>query len=247
MKISKITFALLTMLIITACGKKQEMPEALTPETTTIDGNMGEYFEVVDGSYALDKYSSKFQLDVKSIKEAPELTYTKLGIGYEIYDEDGNVLDSKNATLEDINPLSSYEFLNLKEGEMCKMFVYLAGWPDKLKGAKSFKITVNARGEMAENNVICNDTPDDDATTVTSSSSNNWDSILDEYEQYCTKLASMSKKAMAGDMSVMAEYSSTLEQAQRLSDKLENAQGDMTPAQVARLNKIAAKVAQSMM
>ena len=248
MKISKIVFALLTVLIATACSTKKEMPEALTPETTTIEGNMGEYFEVVDGSYALDKYSSKFQFDVKCIKGTPYDTFSKLGIGYEIYDEDGNVLDSKNAALEDLNPLSSYEFLNLKEGEMCKMSVYLAGWPEKLQGAKSFKITVNARGEMVENNVICNDSPDDDEyTAVSGSSSNNWDSILDEYERYCNKLASMSKKAMAGDMSVMAEYSSALEQAQRLSDKLTNAQGAMTPAQVSRLNKIAAKMSQSMM
>ncbi|MDE6792538.1 MAG: hypothetical protein K2J48_05600 [Muribaculaceae bacterium] len=142
MRISKITFALLVMLIITGCGKKQELPEALSSETTTIDGNMGEYYEVVEGS---------------------------------------------------------------------------------------------------------DDMPKEDEATAVSSSSNNWDSILDEYEQYCNKLASMSKKALAGDVTVMAQYSSTLEQAQRLADKLENAQGEMTPAQVARLNKIAAKMAQSMM
>lgn len=96
-------------------------------------------------------------------------------------------------------------------------------------------------------NEISNDTPDDDTPTVASSSSNNWDSVLDEYEKYCTKVISLSKKAMGGDMSVMTEYSSTLEQAQRLADKLENAEGDMTPAQVARLNKIASKMAQGVM
>ena len=142
MRISKITFALLVMLIITGCGKKQELPEALSSETTTIDGNMGEYDEVV----------------------------------------------------EDVSV----------------------------------------------------DAPADNKAAA-SSSSNNWDTLLDEYEQYCNKLASMSKKALAGDVSVMTEYSSALDQAQRLSDKLENAQGEMTPAQVARLNKIAAKMAQSMM
>ncbi|MDE6577792.1 MAG: hypothetical protein K2J82_01570 [Muribaculaceae bacterium] len=241
MRISKITFALLVMLIITGCGKKQELPEALSSETTTIDGNMGEYYEVVEGSYDLDKYSSGFAFDVKCIKNTPEVSYTKLGIGYEIYDEDGKVVDSKNATLEDIKPLDSYEFLSLEEGEMGKVKVYLNGWPDKLKGAKTFKISINAKG--IEESV---DTAADNKGAA-SSSSNNWDTLLDEYEQYCNKLASMSKKALAGDVSVMTEYSSALDQAQRLSDKLENAQGEMTPAQVARLNKIAAKMAQSMM
>ena len=148
MRISKITFALLAMLIITACGKKQESSESLSSETTTIDGNMGEYDEVVE------------------------------------------------------------------------------------------EVSVEAPAD--------NDAPADNKAAA-SSSSNNWDTLLDEYEQYCNKLASMSKKALAGDVSVMTEYSSALEQAQRLSDKLENAQGEMTPAQVARLNKIAAKMAQSMM
>ena len=245
MRISKITFALLITLLITACGKKQEMPESLSPKTTTIDGNMGDYYEVVEGSYDLSKISSEFVFDVECIKNAPAVTYTKLGIGYEIYNEDGKVLDSKNATLEDLNPVSSYEFLNLKEGEMGKIKIWLAGWPDKLKGAKTFKIVINTRAEEGVND-ICNDTPDDVATAA-SSSSNNWDSILDEYEKYCNKLASLSKKVMAGDMSAMTEYASALEQAQRLSDKLENAEGEMTAAQVARLNKIAAKMAQSMM
>ena len=88
---------------------------------------------------------------------------------------------------------------------------------------------------------------DKEEPSVSSASSNNWDSVLDEYEKYCNKLASLSKKAMAGDMAVMAEYTSTLEQAQKLSDKLEHAEGEMTPAQVSRLNKIAAKMAQSVM
>ena len=245
MKISKIAVVMLMMLIITACGKKQEMPESLSPKTTTIDGNMGEYYEVVEGSYDLDKYSSEFNFDVKCIKNTPEVSYTKLGVGYEIYDEDGKVLDRQNATLEDLHPLRPHEFLALKEGDMCKVKVYLTGWPDKLKGAKTFKITINSRVEEGVND-ICNDTPDDE-TTVASSSSNNWDSVLDEYEKYCNKLASMSKKVMAGDLSAMGEYSSALEQAQSLSDKLENAQGEMTSAQIARLNKIAAKMAQSMM
>lgn len=241
MKIKQIAFASLAMLIVTACGKKQVMPEALSPETSTIDGNMGEYFEVVDGTYALSEYSGDFTFDVKCIKNPPEVTITKLGIGYEIYDEDGNVIDRKNATLEDLNPWMSYEFLNLREGEMGKVNVGLPGWPDKLKGGKTFKVEINAREKEGE------DVASDNSVSPVAEASNNWNSVLDEYERYCTKLASMSKKARAGDISVMTEYSSVLEQAQSLSDKLENAQGEMTPAQVARLNKIAAKMAQSAM
>lgn len=55
---------------------------------------------------------------------------------------------------------------------------------------------------------------------------NNWDSLLDEYESYCNKVASLYKKAISGDMGAMTEYASALEQAQSLSEKLENAKGD---------------------
>lgn len=80
-----------------------------------------------------------------------------------------------------------------------------------------------------------------------SSSKENWDKILDEYESYCNKVVALSKKAMSGDMSAMTEYASLLEQAQSLGNKLENAENDLTPAQIARLNKIASKLAGSMM
>lgn len=77
--------------------------------------------------------------------------------------------------------------------------------------------------------------------------SNDWDKVLDEYEDYCNKVSSLSKKVMAGDMSAMTEYTSLLEKAESLSNKLEKAENEMTTAQVARLNKIAQKMAQSMM
>ncbi|MDE6341153.1 MAG: hypothetical protein K2K93_02450 [Muribaculaceae bacterium] len=79
------------------------------------------------------------------------------------------------------------------------------------------------------------------------SGSEDWDKILDEYEAYCTKLASYAKKAKAGDMSAMTEYASLLESAESLQKKLENAGSDLSVAQAGRLQKIAAKMTQSMM
>ncbi len=80
-----------------------------------------------------------------------------------------------------------------------------------------------------------------------SSQSTNWDALLDEYEDYMTQAVKMAKKAQSGDMSVMTEYASLLEKAESLQKKLESAEADMTPAQVARLNKIAMKLSQQMM
>ncbi|MBD5263673.1 MAG: hypothetical protein HDS39_06335, partial [Bacteroides sp.] len=64
---------------------------------------------------------------------------------------------------------------------------------------------------------------------------------------YCTKLVAYAKKAKAGDMSAMTEYASLLESAESLQKKLENAGSNLSAAQAARLNKIAAKMANAMM
>lgn len=88
--------------------------------------------------------------------------------------------------------------------------------------------------------------PVDEVATV-SGSSQDWDSILNEYETYCNKLVNLAKKAKTGDVSAVTEYASVLESTEKLQTKLDNAKSDMTAAQAARLNKIAAKMAQSMM
>lgn len=80
-----------------------------------------------------------------------------------------------------------------------------------------------------------------------SAQSNNWDALLDEYEDYMTQAVKMAKKAQSGDMSAITEYTSLLEKAESLQKKLESAEKDMTPAQAARLSKIATKLSQQLM
>ncbi len=89
---------------------------------------------------------------------------------------------------------------------------------------------------------------DDDEPEVTESkSSAEVDKLLDDYEDYMKQTIKLAKKAQGGDMSAMTEYTSLLEKAESLSNKLENFEGEMTAAQLARLQKIAAMAAQAMM
>jgi uncharacterized membrane protein (DUF106 family) len=50
------------------------------------------------------------------------------------------------------------------------------------------------------------------------------------------------KKANAGDMSAMTEYVEMLEKAQEFQESLENADDDLTPAQLQKFNKIQMKL-----
>ena len=74
-----------------------------------------------------------------------------------------------------------------------------------------------------------------------SSSSEDYDAVLDEYEEYTNKLLSMLKKVEAGDMSAYADYMGLVESRTSLDRKLANAKKEMTTAQAARFLRIQAK------
>ena len=86
------------------------------------------------------------------------------------------------------------------------------------------------------------DDSDSDTETSSSSGSEDWDALLDSYEKYVDKYISYVKKAAKGDMTALAEYPSLMEKAQEFSEKLQNAQGDMSASQWTRYNKISMKM-----
>ena len=68
--------------------------------------------------------------------------------------------------------------------------------------------------------------------------SQDWDAVLDSYEEYVNNYISLLKKAKDGDMDALSEYPSILENAQELSEKLQNAKGSMSSSQLSRYAKI---------
>lgn len=74
------------------------------------------------------------------------------------------------------------------------------------------------------------------------SDSDDWNSILDSYEQYVNNYVRLMRKASAGDASALAEYGSMLQEAQELSRKLSNAQGELSSAQWSRYLSITNKM-----
>jgi len=83
---------------------------------------------------------------------------------------------------------------------------------------------------------------DDDDSDI-SNSSEDWDAILNSYEQFINKYISLLKKAQNGDMSAMTEYTEYMEKATDLAEKLENADDELTPAQAAKFVKLQTKLA----
>lgn len=73
-------------------------------------------------------------------------------------------------------------------------------------------------------------------------SANNWDKVLDFYEDYVNKYVACMKKVMAGDAQALTEYASLLEKAEELGKQLENASSTMTTAQINQYAQINAKM-----
>lgn len=75
-----------------------------------------------------------------------------------------------------------------------------------------------------------------------SAGSEDWDGLLQNYEQYVDKYIALAKKAVKGDMSALSEYPALLEKAQELDEKLKNAEGEMSVSQWKRYGKISMKM-----
>ncbi len=80
-------------------------------------------------------------------------------------------------------------------------------------------------------------------SSSSASSSADWNKVLDSYEQYADKYIAVMKKVSAGDASAYAEMAELLQQCNDLSEKLEAANDDMNPSQIARFQKIMNKFA----
>ena len=102
-------------------------------------------------------------------------------------------------------------------------------------------------GLTISNNVNAATTSSMGASSVaaSASSSSDWDSILDSYEKYVNEYIAVYKKVQAGDTSAYSKLASLMEKYQKLAEQLENASDELTASQLARLQKINAKLAKA--
>ncbi|MDE6193961.1 MAG: hypothetical protein K2M83_08265 [Muribaculaceae bacterium] len=251
-KIGSMALSLLMLLGLGACGEKKT-EQTVTPMTTSILGPAGDVFEVVDKPRTLsvkDNYS--FNLSV-SVKRTAEGSVKDLEWGLELLDENDEVIVSD----EDLFSIDGRDTLEgIKVGDVGNLKMPLHHNVDEsdVKKITKFRVTSKAKkdwgssssatDEVAEE-VVAEEVVADDGASA-SSGSEDWDKVLDEYEEFIDKAVAYAKKVNEGDISAMVEYASMLESAESLQKKLENAGSNLSAAQAARLNKISIKLAQSM-
>lgn len=185
--------------------------------------------------------------------------HVKVGFGIEFLDEDENVLEKVSANASGLSasysPDEAIELVKLKPGKKGSIRF------TAVKGAVSFRISSayeEGEGWGSDSSSISssdddddviddddNDDDDDDDASSSSSSSEDWDALLDSYDDYVTKYITYMKKAANGDMSALSEYPSLMQKAQEFSERMSNAQGEMTAKQWARYMKITNKMSQA--
>ena len=246
-KIGGMALSLLMLLGLGACGdKKAEI--SVTPMTTSITGPAGEMFQVVDKSRTLKVDGNKFTVNV-GLKRTAEGSVEDMEWGIELLDENDEVVASD----EDVFAPEGKDTLDgLKVGDdgSLRLSVYEHMDDSDIKKISKFRITSKAKkvwgSSSSSEEVVAEEVVAEESVSA-SSGSEDWDKILDEYEKFVDKSITYAKKAQAGDVSAMTEYASLLESAESLQKKLENAGSNLSAAQAARLNKIAAKMANAMM
>lgn len=241
----------------------------LTPETTNIKGDLGDYYEVVEKEYPLSddvvsveikRTDKEWDLDLTGIEPYGyygQGVYGHAGFGIEVLDENGNVIYKSEATRGGLGGMYSgedmIEALKLKPGETGTVRWSLHCDSDKVP-AKFRLISAYERNE----NGACEDigSSDDQSSSDDSYSSgdsydsdddDDYDALLDSYEEYVDEYIAFFKKAQKGDVSALTEYPELLEKAQDYSDQLSKAKGSMTSSQVSRFNKITSKMAKAAM
>lgn len=99
----------------------------------------------------------------------------------------------------------------------------------------------NIDNEVTENEDKADNDENEDLSEA-STGDENFDEWLNEYEEYCNSYIALLKKASKGDMSAIAEYTKMLQKAQGMSKKIDKVEGDLTPAQLAKFQRIQTKL-----
>ncbi|RRD79971.1 hypothetical protein EII14_04265 [Alloprevotella sp. OH1205_COT-284] len=233
MKKLGIILSVSTLLTLSLVSCKEKQPETLRPVTTEIDGTLGALYELVEEDYKFPEHSNEFEFKVKR-NELEGHSYSKIGVGYEVYDKNGKVLVSEmHPSLEDISSWAPIPFdvMELKSGEIGTMSIRLKDWPDKYAGAKTFKLILESN--INEESTI--------NANSSSSSDNDWDALLDDYEALVNEYDKFLTEMKSGNMDSQSAMNA-LAEAQAMQEKLDGSKSEMNSKQIKRLGKIVTKL-----
>jgi hypothetical protein len=247
-----IGLAIITSTLIISCSeKKKEEPVQVQEKEVVVPEPEPTGPKSLDLAGAVSKYRVVMHLEIDGKHVDGQYYYKSSGPSNPLSlsgtaDKDGNL--DIHETNDEGQPTGHF-MGQWDGGEFTGEFVNFKGqhFPFKLvKNEEGADIPTFATGSVSIGSDDYDSDSDEDNDSYSyesSSGSEDWDALLNSYEQYVDKYISYAKKAANGDMSALEEYPSLLEKAQEFSEKMENAQGDMSASQWARYIKITNKMA----
>jgi len=247
----------LTIALI-SCGESSKTSKIaiVTPEKTSVSGDLNGYIEVLDNEYELiEDWGAKISIKIKALQPYPNVNSDnfELKLLVSLLSENGMPVsgtsdldieyDSKEKLFSLIRSGTGEEVILLKSS-----FGYSA--EDHAEKVKKFSISSSLIPKEKSSNAAQNtdeewEWDDDDEEDENTSNNEDWDKLLDDYEDYVTKLIQLQKKANDGDISALTDMASLMEKAEKLEDSLSDAEDDLSPAQIQRLLKINQKIMES--
>lgn len=141
---------------------------------------------------------------------------------------------------------------SLQEGETVWLEFSL-GYNSELESqpekAKKIKLTSSLEKRDFSEFSSSDSKTSEDKSSISSVSNQDWDKMLNDYEDYVDEYIKFYKKAMKGDNSAMSQYPSMMEKANSLQSSMQEAQNnnELNSTQISRMIKIQSKMAKAML
>lgn len=251
-KIRQIGFSLFAVLIMVSCADNTIKEKTIKATAISISGDGSNYFKVVDGNYIFKviKDDVIVGITLELIKEYEGTKDPKMyNISLVPLDKSGVALpglevDFYPATESDRDKVN--DLLESKVGKRVSISFQWSYYSDEKRIIKQIMNDVE-NFEITRTEITIDETANVNASVVSAPAEEkeDWDKVLKSYESYIDQYIKLLKKASTGDATALSDYPAMMEKATDLSDKLDKASDNMSPAQLAKFMKLQTKLVEA--
>lgn len=249
----------LFMILLISCGGESMTREIakVSPERAEISGDLSDYLRVVENEYeVIDDWGGHLSIKLEALRplDSEKLINNDLEVSAFLLGENGIPLSDVGefkVSQESIERLSGL----LKRGsgeEIIQLSVMIGQYEAEIHADKAKKFSVRSvlkekdKESLASVNEVSEETGSISNSNLAKKTDEDWDKILDSYEEYVDQYIRFYKKALGGDLNAISEYTGMMEKATQLFESINEAQNDneLDERQIKRLMEIQNKMLQ---
>lgn len=220
------------------------------------------WFELLQGSgsaiyqdYGKDEDEASFSVEVRLQKLKKYSSYKQGDIYLHVLDKDGNyIVDEDGDKLKLIgvsHEISNFNYLDVND-KTTMNFAYFTPSGYALSKAEAQKFfdatyTIEIYSTATGDNIELNENDDlseQHSISENKNSTNDWDSLLENYENMAVEYEKLAKEMKSGNLNTNS-LAKLATEAAKMQQKFDDSKSELTPKQTQRLTKIAAKIAQA--